>query len=401
MARYKDELEKLAFSEREQEELTQRLLNRDYAEHKTGLRLSYRLVALVAAVSLLIGAAGAVSLVGLSPEFRVLFGITDQKQVEDLGARSVERVFEDKNGSGASITVKEVVADGEQLYVLMEFIAPDLMVLPKPDLLENDRGYWIFGDDSRQTPSMPEFFADEACTQRADVYSGYSAGSHALTDDDPTDNRIFLLYTISTDRGFSEEAQYLRIPHIGSLWTVAAGEPVPVLEKMDITVQIPMRSATQSYSFSGRCGVNLGGTTLAVVENLSVSPISISLDLIIPDSVAYDTAFAQHGPWPAYVLLRDGTKVPAQYPEQIHGKLDEYRDKDGTLFFRADHAVLTLEHPIDMSEIQDIVFVGDNDPVGEQTDQPGRIVHFFFSPATFYNSDYWNNVNQYWMSTKD
>ncbi|MEG2421648.1 MAG: hypothetical protein RSB55_08850, partial [Oscillospiraceae bacterium] len=64
-------------------------------------------------------------------------------------------------------------------------------------------------------------------------------------------------------------------------------------------------------------------------------------------------------------------------------------------------AVLTLEHPIDMSEIQDIVFVGDNDPVGEQPDQPGRIVHFFFSPGNFYNSDYWNNVNQYWMSTKD
>lgn len=401
MARYQDELEKLSFSEREQEELTQRLLNRDHAEYKTGLRQSYRLVALVAAISLLIGAAGAVSLVGLSPEFRALFGITDQKQEGNLGALSIARVFEDKNGSGASITVKEVVADGEQLYVLMEFTAPDSMVLPKPDLSENDRGYWIFGDDSRQTPSMPEFFADEACTRRADVYGGYSSISRGLTDDDPSDNRISLLYNISTDRGFSEEAQYLRIPHIGSLWTVADGEPVPVLEEMDITVEIPMRSATQSYSFSGRCGVNLGGTTLAVVENLSVSPISISLDLIIPDSAAYDAALAQQGTWPVYVLLRDGTKVPAQYPAQIHGKLDEYRDQDGALFFRADHALLTLEYPIDVGEIKDIVFVGDNDPVGEQADQPGRIVHFFFMPGNFYNSDYWNNVNQYWMSTKD
>lgn len=129
--------------------------------------------------------------------------------------------------------------------------------------------------------------------------------------------------------------------------------------------------------------MNLGGTTLAVVENLSISPISTSLDLIIPDSAAYDAALAQQGTWPVYVLLRDGTRVVAQYPAQRHGKLDEYRDQDGALFFRADHAVLTLEHPIDIGEIEEIVFAGDNDPEGQQPDQPGRIGVLFLHLKIF------------------
>lgn len=398
MTQYQDELEKLSFSEQEQAEMTRRILKQN--KQKGTLRLSYRFIAVAAAVSLLAGAAGAVSLAGLSREFRTFFGITEEKQAEDLGALAVGKVFEDKNGSGASITVKEVVTDQEQLYILMEFAAPDSMVLPAPELLENDRGYWIYSGGS-PAPNLPGFFKDETCAQRADVYSGYSSGSKALIDDDPSDNRIPLLYHVITDRGFSEQAQYCRIPHISSLWTAKDGEAVAVLDGMDITVTVPMRSSTQSYAFSGRCGVNLGGTTMAVVENLSISPISLSLDLIIPDSAAYDAAFAKQGPWPVYVLLRDGSRVAAQYPKEIHGRLDQYHDPEGALFFRADHAVLTLAHPVDVAEIVDIVFVGDNDPISEQADKPGKIVYFFFTPGNFYNSSYWNNVNRYWMSTKD
>lgn len=392
MANYQDELEKLVFSEREQEELTQRLIDRKSAEYNPRLRPSYRFVALAVVISMLVGAMGAVSIAGLSPQFRDFFGITQSAQEENLGALSVGRIFEDKNGSGASITVKEVVADREQLYILMEFAAPAAMALPMSD---GERGYWIYGDQS------PEFFADKSYTQLADVFGGYSAGSRSLTDDDATDNRIPLLYTVVADRGFSGEAQYCKIPNISTLWTAANGNSATVIDGMDITVELPMRSSTPSYSFAGRSSVNLGGTTLAVVENLAISSISISLDLIIPSDADYDAAFAQNGPWPVYVLLRDGTKVDAQYPEQAHGQLDEYRDKNGNLFFRADHAVLTLEHPIDVGEIQDIVFAGDNDPIDERPKQPSKIVYFFFTPANFYNSDYWNNINQFWMDTKD
>ncbi|MEG2138516.1 MAG: DUF4179 domain-containing protein, partial [Oscillospiraceae bacterium] len=334
---------------------------------------------------------------GLSPSFRAMFGITDEKQVENLGALPMEQVFEDKNGSGSSITVKELVADQDRLYILMEFSAPEGIVLPKPEAASSDLGYWIYGNDSKT--SIPRFFADEACTKEVPEYGGYSSGSRALTDDDPTDNRIPILYTLTTDRGFSPEAQYCRIPNISTLWTQAGGEAVPILEDMDIAISIPMRSATKSYSFDGRCGVNLGGDTLAVVENLSISPISISLDLIMPDSTAYDTVFDQQWLWPVYVLLGDGTRVAARQPEQTYGRLDQYRSQDGTVFFRADHILLTLEHPIDVSEIADIVFVGDNDPPDEQ--EPGRIVYFMFTPGNFFNNTYWNEVNQIWRKTKE
>ena len=71
-------------------------------------RFPYRgLVAIVAAASLLTGAVGAVSLAGVSPAFRELFGITSEEQAKNLGIVQMNQVFEDKNGSGATVTVKE------------------------------------------------------------------------------------------------------------------------------------------------------------------------------------------------------------------------------------------------------------------------------------------------------
>ena len=45
----------------------------------------------------------------LSPTaaFRELFGITSEEQAKNLGIVQMNQVFEDKNGSGATVTVKE------------------------------------------------------------------------------------------------------------------------------------------------------------------------------------------------------------------------------------------------------------------------------------------------------
>ena len=137
MAGYRDELEKLGFSREEKAELARRLAAGRPAAEKRRMRLPYRgLVAVVAAASLLIGAAGAASLAGVSPAFRELFGITSEEQVQNLGAEQMDLVFEDKNGSGATITVKETVADSELFYALVEFAAPEGTVLPEPDQVE-------------------------------------------------------------------------------------------------------------------------------------------------------------------------------------------------------------------------------------------------------------------------
>ena len=53
--------------------------------------------------------------------------------------------------------------------------------------------------------------------------------------------------------------------------------------------------------------------TLATVDDLTISPISVTFDLIIPDEAAYETALAEHGPWEAYILLLDGTRVDGEF----------------------------------------------------------------------------------------
>ena len=75
MAGYRDELERLGFSGEEKAELARRLAAGRPTAERRRMRLPYRgLVAVVAAVSLLVGAAGAASLAGVSPAFRELFG---------------------------------------------------------------------------------------------------------------------------------------------------------------------------------------------------------------------------------------------------------------------------------------------------------------------------------------
>ena len=137
MAGYRDELERLNFSAEEKEALTCRLLERRSGQEEKRPRFPYRgLVAIVAAASLLTGAVGAVSLAGVSPAFRELFGITSEEQAKNLGIVQMNQVFEDKNGSGATVTVKEAAADQEQFYILVEFAAPEGTVLPEPDQVE-------------------------------------------------------------------------------------------------------------------------------------------------------------------------------------------------------------------------------------------------------------------------
>ena len=391
MTQYQDELEQLRFTAAEQEALRRGLLEKR-EEKRRAVSPRYRdLVAAVAAVSLLIGAAGATSLAGLSPQFRELFGIDSARQEEQLGALALEQVFEDKNGTGASITVKEMVADQERLYLRMEFAAPAGTVVPVPDQVEEGKKRCWFNGDTGYACS---FYADEGCTVLANPPFGWSYGVEYLADNDPADNRVELLFTLSTERGFSDRAAYCVIQGISELSMQVGGQDVTVAEGLDIDMVIPFQSATEYYAFQGRSFVKLGGTTLAVVENLTVSPISITMDLIIPGKQGH-TVYAATGEeerWPVYVLLSDGTRVQAAFPEGAWREMTCFLDEDGEPFFRADHMYLELEQVIDVAEIVDIVFVGDNDG----TSTPGKVVCFQFTPGTFWNDTYWNQVNRTW-----
>lgn len=393
MKRSFEELDRLSFSPGQKEALFHRLTQPPKGAERP--HLPYRgLVALVAAASMLMGAAGAVSLAGISPEFREMFGIRTQEDEAQLGSLSLDMTFRDKKGSGAAITVREIVRDQERLFLLADFAAPEGTVLPRPE--PHVFGYWLDGDHEVGKKCLNwTLFQDKDCTQRVNV-QGLGFSSQALEDPDPTDNVVPLLIYVDADRGFPEGSNYLQLSNIFYLDTSRGGETAHAVKGLDIELVVPISVPSPTYSFSGRCPVKLGDQTMAVAENLVLSPLSISMDLILADGDAYDRMIEEQGGIPAYVLLYDGTRIPLQF-NKAYGLLDWYYTQDGELgkagemFFRSDHIYFTPEWPIDLAQIKDIVFVGDNDP--EKIASPGGIVHFLFQPMRFTNDIYWEEVN--------
>lgn len=167
----------------------------------------------------------------------------------------------------------------------------------------------------------------------------------------------------------------------------------PTVEDMDFELVIPLPECS-GYSFEGRYGVNLGGEALAMLENLSVSPISVTFDLVIYDGDAYDAAWEAHGPWSAYILLLDGNRVETNFT--VCSSRKWYSNEPGEedeVYFRADHVRLLTEYPMDVSQIADIVFEGDNSMVYDGLEHVGESVYFTFQSANFRNSTYWNEVH--------
>lgn len=393
MNRYSDELNGLSFTDAQKAAMIRRLTRETPVQKPRRLPLRAA-VALAAAISLLVGVTAGASLTGLSPEFREIFGVTDESEAAELGAVIVDQTFEDKNGSGASVTVREMVADQARLYVLMDFTAPEGTVLRSPERSSSDRGYWLWGGDVPGSDFEVGFYTDESCTQRVFPGRGYGYGIDDLADSDPTDNVITLLLRVNTGSDFGD-ARYFRCTGIRQLatWQEGVGA-VPAVDDIDISFTLPLPQPTVSYSFTGRSGVRLGGTTMAVVENLTVSPISITMDLIIPESSmdAYNNTENKEDSWPVYVLIDDGTTVAASFGG-LAVSTDTFRTDDGVPFFWSRRVIFALEHPIDMGRIKDIVFVGDND---SESKAANGSFHFFFSPQNFRNDDYWDGVNRVW-----
>ena len=69
-----------------------------------------------------------------------------------------------------------------------------------------------------------------------------------------------------------------------------------------------------------------------------------------------------------YVLMSDGSKIQTRF-EKVGGVQDVFHDDAGRTFFRADHVRFELESPIDVAEIQNLVFTGDNSRIYEGEDR--------------------------------
>ena len=309
------------------------------------------------------------------------------------GTATISASAEGADPVTCTVTVKEAAADQEQFYILVEFAAPEGTVLPEPDQVEEgfNRAVLWGGPDGRGIGFGA--YRDESCTS----FIGSSEAGYAIDyveDSDPTDNKMEFIIRGHIDP-MPKDAAYCLFSGIQSLCMQYQGEWVTMLDGMDIDLIVPLVGMGTHYDFQGRCGVNLNGVTLAVAENLTISPISVSMDLVIPDGAAYDAAFGQDGPWQMYVLMSDGSKIQTRF-EKVGGVQDVFHDDAGRTFFRADHVRFELESPIDVAEIQNLVFTGDNSRIYEGEDRTGTLIQFDFGPWHFQNETYWNEVNYYW-----
>ena len=406
----RDELEKISFSEQEKNALTAALTAAQQPDHGRPMPMSYRrIIALVAAVSLLIGAVGAVSVAGVSPAFRRFFGIETAQQEENLQPKTIHQVYEDPNGTGAVLTVEQVLMDSRNLYVTMDLAAPEGMVLPEvPEALEQGKAsYWIAAR-SEAAGSMDVLLSQDAeGTRRWEGSSGgKSYGIVSIRDDNDTDGHISLLFTLTLQDGtFDETCQYLTIGNLAELRRfdpTTGNYPQTALDGFHFSFTVPLEGCqVEQYDFQGRSLVHLGGETLVLMDNLSLSPISIGFDLLCGSEEQYDALWdgLSSGGWPVYVLLRDGSHVKVSFPDSY--SISKYRGEgqDADVFFSTASLTLHLEHPIDPAQVQDIIFVGDNgDETGRITNTPG-CRYFSFDP-NWRNDHYWNEINQYWMDLR-
>lgn len=400
MNHLRSELERYAFSEEEKEQLKERL-GTGMENRKKGRprNIQRGIVALVAVCSLLVGAAGAVSLVHVSPQFRAFFGTETAEQAEQVAPRTIHQVYEDPNGTGVTLTVEEVLMDEQTLYVFLELAAPEGIGLPALPEQGQRADYWL--------PVEWGFYADEAHTQYADQWSAVSGGCRSLPDADPLDNCLPLVCTITRSGGtFTAEANYLRLTTGGNGDSVEdslrgynaseGGWTDEVLSGFHFDLTIPLEgSRIESHVFTGRSMVNLGGVCPVLLENLTLSPLSMTMDLILPDDEGYlaqlDAQREQETDWGIYARLWDGTRVAGHFDPNYSIQIyrDENSQEKNTLL--AVHPTRVFwESPIDPLEVADLVFVGDNDPPEERADGGvGHMVYFRFEPDRFQNTAYW------------
>ncbi|NCE65221.1 DUF4179 domain-containing protein [Pseudoflavonifractor sp. 524-17] len=405
MKRYFEELDGLSFSPKEKDALTEILVKgRRGGQTDCGTAVPYRrMAAAVAAVSLLAGAAGAVSLAGISPEFRSMFGISDKNQAEKLAATSVQQTFWDQNGSGASLTVKEVVWDQRSVYALMEFQAPEGDVLPQAEGTPEGRGdYWFTGAPEERRPAEVGLYTDETKTEGA-IFSGYWWGIDSLPDENPTDNRISLMFHLTFNKKVPEHLGYCTLENLSQLriYSGETGDWAPVVyDNLEFDIGFPLTSMVKSYSFTGRSSVMLDGTMPAVVEELSLSPFSLSFSLLLTteDACEYVNAAGEQAPWRPYILLKSGTKVYTKPGDTM--SLSWHSDAEKQFLYADASFYFQFETPIDLAEIEEIVFPGDNDPAEELPNGGiGHTVLFLFYPGKFENETYWTEVNPYWRQS--
>ena len=298
---YRNELERLRFTEEGKTALTDALMAEQAAsQRRRSPWLKRGAIAALAAV-LLVGTAAAVAL----PLWEAYFGPMDEGQlavVEQLSENLPDAV----TSNGATMTPLAAFGGHGALYLMLEVEAPAGTVLPT---LVEDEQYWLSGGAEPQVRTRLE------TAEGRDVEDlSYAVGVTCLEDDDPTDNKISLVVNVTADGDLA--GLTLRIPGLWK-WEIA-----------DKSIFTPIFTGDFAFPISADMGedcvttLDVAGVTAqtkwgpVTLETLELSPLGVRWTYRIDEATAQAAREAEQAaaeePPAVTVLDEDGSEMPAE-----------------------------------------------------------------------------------------
>ncbi len=289
------------------------------------------LIAAAVAACLLATTALAAKVTGLDRRLLEFLGAGEQTEALIAGAQTVDKTV--KN-AGSSLTVREVLGDGNNLYILLNLTAPEGTVL--------DAYAYRFQDDFLDFEGRNEW---------------QSKGYTKLEDADSRDNSLDLVMHVITDGIPADGTVSLEFSDLES--AAGYGERyVPVDLPGTWKVSFPLEYTDSSRSRSGMWeAVSLYGQEAAVTE-VSVSPLSVTVkggSETMDEVVEAARAAGVEGWFPVTLRFKDGTEFTTN---------SEAGDDFTSLTeLRAFYTNWTFHKVIDPEQVESIEFFGVSIPL--------------------------------------
>lgn len=239
----------------------------------------------LAAVMLLAMSSLAVAQFALNPDFLGFFN-AERDQLPQQSGQEINMQDSNENGT---LTVEQVLGDSQSVYVLLDFMAPEGMVLDK-ETYQWDQAFAMLSEST----GAGYYFED-------------------LPDDDPTDNHLRMMLCLQTD--VSLKGQRLTL-NLGGLKGYSP-------EARDYTQQLPGEwrlSFVLDYTPTSEVvpqdvDIQLGEATLHV-NHLEISPFTIIVDANINNPEGYQPPEGYVEPQGGSVEMQeDGTEKMISYAD--------------------------------------------------------------------------------------
>lgn len=288
-----DLLEAPELSGAEQQRILQQTLHKTGQKTgapRRGLPRRRLLVFGLAAVMLLVMSSLAVAEFALKQDFLGFFNASDGQ----LPQQSGQEINKQATNGGATLTVEQVLGDKQTVYVLLDFVAPEGVVLAGDSYMWDKAEVWL----SRS--------------------NGLGYNFETLPDDDPADNHIRMMLCLNSATSLQGQQMDLTLGDL-KLYSV---------EKMDYDMAVAgewklsfkLDYTVASTLIEQDLDIMLGEAKVHV-DSLEISPLTMILNLQISNPEGYVAPEGYVEPEGGGVeYLDDGTEVPfdsADMPAEV------------------------------------------------------------------------------------